>query len=230
MTPALMYNDARSCAEADRISAVAPADSGAHGATSALAKLLYLQRQFAPPHGWLAMHQADWLVARLCGRTGVSDENNALKLGYDPVTRRWPEWLATLGIDGHTLPEVVPAGTPLGPVTAAAAKALNLPVRVQAIAGTQRQRCPAFIASGATQPGEAVTSLGSTLVLKVLSQAPVFAAGFGVYSHRLGERWLVGGHPILGAAILRQFFTAAELTSLRKTIRPGESTGRTTTP
>ena len=224
VTPALMYNDARCSAEADRISAVAPADSGAHGASSALAKLLYLRRQYTPPHGWLAMHQADWLVARLCGRAGVSDENNALKLGYDPVTRRWPEWLATLEIDGHTLPEVVPPGTPLGPVTAAAATALNLHNRVQVIAGTT-DSVAAFIASGATRTGEAVTSLGSTLVLKVLSHAPVFAAGFGVYSHRLGDRWLVGGASNTGGAVLRQFFTDAELTSLSSHIRPGKSTG-----
>src|SRR6516164_9885335 len=38
----LMYNDARAKKEAARIGAVAPAESGAHGASSALAKLLHL--------------------------------------------------------------------------------------------------------------------------------------------------------------------------------------------
>src|SRR5438552_919212 len=42
LTPGPMYNDARAKDEAARISDVAPTDSGAHGASSALAKLLHL--------------------------------------------------------------------------------------------------------------------------------------------------------------------------------------------
>ena len=36
---------------------------------------------------------ADWLTGRLTDRFGISDENNALKLGYDPLARHWPDWL-----------------------------------------------------------------------------------------------------------------------------------------
>ena len=39
LTPALMYNDSSSQQQAERIAAIAPADSGAHGASSSLAKL-----------------------------------------------------------------------------------------------------------------------------------------------------------------------------------------------
>lgn len=39
----------------------------------------------------------------------------------------------------------------------------------------------AFIASGASKPGQAVTSLGSTLALKLLSTRPVEDASRGVY-------------------------------------------------
>jgi len=224
VTPALMYNDTRSSAEALRISAVAPPDSGAHGATSALAKLLYLQRRYALPHGWRAMHQADWIIACLCGHVGVSDENNALKLGYDPVTRGWPTWVVGLVGDRESLPEVVPPGTPLAPVTASVAKALNLDADVRVIAGTT-DSVAAFIASGAAQPGEAVTSLGSTLVLKIISPTPVYAAEFGVYSHRLGEQWLVGGASNSGGAVLRQFFNDGELETLSMAIRTGVPSG-----
>src|SRR3546814_17941127 len=51
----------------------------------------------------------------------------------------------------------------------------------------------AFIATQASGIGDAVTSLGSTLTLKILSARPIFAPAMGVYSHRLGERWLAGG-------------------------------------
>jgi sugar (pentulose or hexulose) kinase len=45
----------------------------------------------------------------------------------------------------------------------------------------------AFVAAGVSQPGEAVTSLGSTLAVKLLSQQRLDDAAYGVYSHKLGE-------------------------------------------
>jgi hypothetical protein len=42
-------------------------------------------------------------------------------------------------------------------------------------------------------PGDAVTSLGSTLAIKMLSAVPVDDSSRGVYSHRLGDLWLAGG-------------------------------------
>ena len=35
------------------------------------------------------LHQADWISGRLAAHYGITDENNALKLGYDPVYRVW---------------------------------------------------------------------------------------------------------------------------------------------
>src|SRR3712207_7512505 len=35
-------------------------------------------------------------------------------LGYDPVRREWPPWMAALGVRHELLPEVVAPGTPLG--------------------------------------------------------------------------------------------------------------------
>lgn len=40
-------------------------------------------------------HQADWLAAQLHGRWDATDWNNALKLGFDPATERYPDWLAS---------------------------------------------------------------------------------------------------------------------------------------
>ena len=52
----------------------------------------------------------------------------------------------------------------------------------------------AFFASGLTEPGEAVTSLGSTMAIKMISTTRVDDAAYGIYSHRLGDSWLVGAH------------------------------------
>jgi sugar (pentulose or hexulose) kinase len=60
--------------------------------SSSLAKALWLLAGLRPAAGHL-LHQADWVLGRLSGRFGISDENNALKLGYDPVGRCWPAWL-----------------------------------------------------------------------------------------------------------------------------------------
>lgn len=220
---ALMYNDQRARSEAGEIAAVAPAESGAHGPHSSLAKALWLTRQRSREDLRFLLHQADWLSAVLNGHFGISDENNALKLGYDPRTRRWPDWLANLDLPTRLLPQVVPPGTPIGPVLPTWARRWNLP-DTQVIAGTTDSTA-AFLATGADGIGQAVTSLGSTLVLKILAERPVFAPEYGVYSHRLGDRWLVGGASNSGGAVLRQFFTAAELQALEDRMQPDRPTG-----
>ena len=47
------------------------------------------------------MHHADWLASLLHGRGGVSDWNNALKLGYDPGEEAYPDWLQAQVRDRH---------------------------------------------------------------------------------------------------------------------------------
>jgi len=220
--PALLYHDASCKAEAARVARVAPAASAAHGATSGLAKLLHLQARY--PGARHVLNQAEWVAGRLLGRFDIGDESNALKLGYDPVGRRWPAWLAELGARPELLPRAVPPGTPLGPVAPAAAAALGLDPRTQVAAGTT-DSVAAFLAAGAQTTGEAVTSLGTTLVLKVLSDRPVFSPAHGVYSHRLGNRWLAGGASNAGGAALLQHFSPAAIAALSARVDPARPTG-----
>lgn len=223
-TPGLMYNDARATAEAARIAAVAPADSGAHGASSALAKLLYLCDRAEADKARFAVHQADWIAGRLAGHHGVSDENNVLKLGYDPVTRTWPAWLERLGVSRELLPKVVVPGTPFADIDSEVAGTLGLPPSACISAGTT-DGVAAFIATQADAPGDAVTSLGTTLVVKLLATRPIFAADQGVYSHRLGERWLAGGASNSGGGALLAHFTAADMERLTPRLQPETPTG-----
>ena len=222
--PGLMYNDARAGAEGARIAAVAPPVSGAQGATSALAKLIHLEAQGLPSDAWRFVHQADWVAGWLSGRHGLSDENNALKMGYDPVARGWPGWLDDLGVDRRLLPEVAEPGTPLGRIDPAVATALGLPDGVTIRAGTT-DGVASFLATGAARPGEAVTALGSTLVVKLVAERPVFDAASGVYSHRLGSLWLPGGASNSGGQVLAHFFNAAELGRLSARIDPARPSG-----
>jgi hypothetical protein len=223
LRPALLYNDRRATAEAEVIAGRAPAESGAHGAGSSLAKLCHLRALGELGGAAFALHAADWLTGRLTGRFGVADENNGLKLGYDPIERRWPAWVGEL-VDPGLLPEVVAPGTPVGEVGPAVAGELGLVPGTAVHAGTT-DSIAAFLATGAGQVGEAVTSLGSSLALKVLSDRPVFAPAYGVYSHRLGERWLPGGASNSGGAVLLQHFSREELTELTPRLAPDTPTG-----
>ncbi len=223
LTPALMYNDARASAEAERIRQLAPPESAAASPSSSLAKLLYLRSERADG-GYLALHQADWLAGKLSGQFGISDANNALKLGYDPVRRSWPDWLHRLPLHPNCLPRVVVPGTPIGTGDRGLARRWNWPQAVEIVAGTTDSTA-GFIATGAATPGTAVTALGSTLVLKVLSNTPVFAARYGIYSHRLRDRWLVGGASNAGGSVLRQFFTLQQIDAYSAALQPQRPTG-----
>jgi sugar (pentulose or hexulose) kinase len=170
------------------------------------------------------VHQADWINGCLGATDWQTDENNALKTGYDPVSRCWPDWLRGFGLSPGLLPEVVSVGTPIGHVSGQAALALGLPEGITIAAGTT-DGCATFLASGATLPGEASTALGSTIVLKLLSDRPIFAPALGIYSHRLGDTWLAGGASNCGGKTLLQFFTPDQLSTLEASLEPSKPTG-----
>ncbi len=218
---ALMYNDA--CPDDDvtaRVEALAPATSAARGRTSGLLRMLMLQDL---PGAVRVLHQADWIAGRLCGRFDFSDDNNALKTGWDPVERRWPDWVFAAGAKPDRLPEVRLPGSRVAPVGERAA-ALGLPARASVHAGTT-DGCASFLATGASLVGDAVTALGSTLVVKMLSDRPIAAAEYGVYSHRIGERWLVGGASNTGGAVIAGLFAEAKLGALTEALKPDIETG-----
>jgi len=66
--------------------------------------------------------------------------------------------------------------------------------------------------------GQAVTSLGSTLVVKLISEQPIFVPEQGLYRHRLANLWLVGGASNTGSTVLRHFFNDQALEQLSEQI------------
>lgn len=218
----LMYNDPVSDSSIlGVIAAKAPDTSAAHGATSGLAKLMHFQSIRSVSH---IIHQADWLSGHFTGLYNVSDENNALKTGYDPVQRRWAQWIGSTGAHMEMLPHVLPAGSPISIISAQAAAAFDLPSSVIIVAGTT-DGCASFLATGANQPGDGVTALGTTLTVKVLSDRPLFAPEFGLYSHRIGDMWLAGGASNTGGNVLAHYFDNARIEQLSAAIDPSTDTG-----
>ncbi|MDJ0516742.1 MAG: FGGY-family carbohydrate kinase [Trichodesmium sp. MO_231.B1] len=229
MTEALLYNDSRGVAMMDKLKSIAPDNHPVISATSSLAKLLWLLENISLSNQtYYFLHQADWLGFLLHGKLGVSDYNNVLKLGYDVGDLSYPDWLTNFlnseAGKNIKLPEVVTPGATVGNITTEIVNSFGLSPECVVCAGTT-DSIAAFLASGANTPGEAVTSLGSTLVLKLLSRTRVDDAKYGIYSHRLGDLWLVGGASNTGGAVLRHFFTDAELESFSRQIDPNVESG-----
>ena len=212
----ILYSDSRGKEVLEAVKAVAPKNHVVVSATSSLAKLFWLQKQSYFEQASYFLHQADWLAYLLHGKLGISDYHNALKLGYDVDNFSYPDWLKKLTFS-YLYPQVIAPGDFIGVVTPQGCDRFNFPSDCKICAGTT-DSIAAFLASGATQPGEAVTSLGSTLVLKLLSRSKITASEFGIYSHRLGQFWLAGGASNTGGAVLNHFFSNEQLEQLSQQI------------
>lgn len=239
----------------EKIGKAAPPGSPACAPTSSLAKLLSWHLENPLANTECMMHQADFLAYTLLG--GFTDDiencdtrsyfdhqvagknhlrvqsdwHNTLKLGYDVDNLKYPVWLMNIMlynkiIPEMALPQVREPGDGYGKVCPKIASALGINEDCFVAAGTT-DSIAAFYASQCDQIGEAVTSLGSTMVLKMLSEKPVRDNSRGIYSHRLGNnRWLVGGASNVGCAVLRQEkFSGEELAQLSEHINPEERVG-----
>jgi D-ribulokinase len=218
VSPALLYHDVRAYAQAAALKAIAPEGHTVCSASSGLAKFLWLTQNNDLGNSAYFLHQADWLSSLLTGIAGSSDYHNALKSGYDVEQLCWPEWVMRLP---HTrlLPQVQAPGSLITAVNPAMAAHFKINPDCTVHAGTT-DSIAAFIAADVHLPGAAVTSLGTTLVLKLLSTTRIEDAGYGVYSHRYGNLWLAGGASNAGGGTLRQFFTDAQLIALSRDIDP----------
>ena len=219
----IMYNDQRAVEYTKAIEQLAPANSPTRSATSGLAKALWLLNKQTHPEKMHIAHQADWLMGKLTNQFNQTDSNNALKTGYDPINKEWPEWLAKFDINKNQLPKVSNPGTLLYPLDKKIIQQFSFNEQVQIVSGTTDSTA-ALLATGANKIGDAVTSLGSTLVVKVISNNPIFSSEDGVYSQPYGKHWLVGGASNSGGAVLRHYFTDRQMQQLEKQLNVNKPT------
>lgn len=222
VTEPLWYNDNRAKKYLTQLKQIVPENHYCLSATSSLAKLHYYYQEVSWQDDYYLLHQADWLGFLLHGQLGISDYHNALKLGYDLINLEYPLWLQNQPFVS-VLPQVKTPGEEISLIKSNIAQKYHINPDCVVKAGTT-DSIAAFLASGVNTVGEAVTSLGSTLVLKLLSEQKIDDSHYGIYSHKLGNLWLVGGASNTGGAVLKNFFDDRELEQLTQQINPNYQT------
>ena len=218
--PALLYDDQRAADEAE-----AATRAGAErwdalgfrpGATSGLAKWAWLVAQpDVASRARRLCHASDLVVGGLTGGPPPTDWSHALKSGYDPASEEWAlEALEAVGVSSDLLPEVRPPASAAGTVSAEAAAATGLPPGCQVRLG-MTDGCAGQVAAGADQPGRFVTVVGTTLVVKGVTEGLVVDPSGAVYSHRHPDGWwLPGGASNTGGAAIEDAWPDADLAQL----------------
>ena len=243
----LMYNDARAHQQAERLN---KAGEGAlqrlgyrFNASFSLAKILWLMENepgiFEKTDQ--VLHQSDFITSRLLKapkRYGkcLSDESNALKSGYDILQHRWPAYLSNTGVDTTKLPDVKKIGQLLGTLSTDMAKTIDLNPACK-IVGGMTDGTAGCVASGANKVGDMNTTLGSTIVWKMLTARLLRDPRGRLYSHRHpGGGFLPGGAGNSGGEGLASLFEGGSepmneyLAGLADRITPGPPTGTLTYP
>jgi sugar (pentulose or hexulose) kinase len=168
----------------------------------------------------LLRHQADWVMGWLLRDWRWGEAGNNLRLGWDVIEGRWVGDIARQSWR-RALPRIRSCGEPVGDLAAASAEELGLPRNCLVVAGSTDAN--AGVLAAAPGPGEGITVLGTTLVVKQFTAEPLRAAGLSC--HRLEGRWLVGGASNAGAGILRRYFNDGQISELSRQIDPDRPTG-----
>jgi sugar (pentulose or hexulose) kinase len=158
----------------------------------------------------LLAHVPEFVISHLTGiplDSVSTDWSHAMKTGVDLATGDWSQEVQsqaqTLRIQ---LPKVVAPGSKIGTTQRG-----DIPIYAGMTDG-----CTAQISAGGSSAGNAVTSLGTTLVLKVGTDRNVVGGGF--YSHRLpASRWLAGAASNLGGISFSKFSSEIEKWSSKAT-------------
>jgi xylulokinase len=216
----VMYNDNRAGEEAKEVHEACGRIERKMGYrfnySFSLPRILHLLRQLRQQGEKPArfVHQADYIVGRLCGIYTLSDYSNALKTGYDLIDNEWPHEAESLGISPDLLPRIVAPGAPIE--KAATADARNLGLSPQTlVAGGSTDGYASALSTGIAWPGDWASVIGTTFVLKGVTAKLLVDPSGSSYSHRLpsGE-WLLGGAANLGGRCLNELYPQGDFAGL----------------
>lgn len=124
----------------------------------------------------------DFVIWRLTGRAVGEETTRGFTYLYD-VTRRdyWPAMVEFCGVDPGTLPEVVPAGTTVGPVLPRISE--GLPAGSYTVNTGALDHFCAMLGTDTYSPGEVSVSAGTVLALSMLTDDWTHDPSFRVSFH-----------------------------------------------
>ena len=169
-------------------------------------KIAWLRRE---PHVWqrtAGVHCLGDLIARRLGVEPAIDYTMAARtMAFDTRQGEWSaEILEAAGIPARWMPRAVPVGTELGRMSRDLSWDLGFADPPLVVAGAHDQAC-ALWGAGATEPGQAALSLGTSECLTVTVPgwpAGLAASSFPMYRPWASDRWIVlAGIPSGGASL-----------------------------
>ena len=158
-------------------------------------KLMWFRQRrpdiFEKTHKFLLLE--DYLIYRLTGRF-VTEMSLMTSTGYLDIRKGalWDEMLVEAGVRPCQIPQLLPSGVTVGPLTEKAAHALALCPGIPVVTGAMDQAASA-IGAGNTQKGAVTETTGTALVVAATVTTPDFTAPqrLTVYRHAIEGRYLL---------------------------------------
>jgi len=213
LRPAILWNDGRSHAECDELTARAPR-------LHAVAGNLAMPGFTAPKLLWVARHEPDvfaqvrcvllpkdYLRLLLSGEKVSEPSDAAGTLWLDVAARDWSdELLAACGLSRAQMPRLVESNQPSGVLRPEIARAWGLGAEV-VIAGGAGDNAASAIGIGAVKAGDGFISLGTSGVLFVVNDRyrPNPESAVHAFCHALPQRWHQMSVMLSAASCLKWF-------------------------
>lgn len=211
LRPCILWNDTRSSAECDWLSKY-------HPEFIQCSANMIMPGFTAPKLLWLARHEPDvfaqisqillpkdYLRWRLSGEFVSEPSDAAGTLWLDVQKRDWSDRLLTAsGLRRAQLPRLVEGNQVSGYLRPDLAAQWGLPDEV-VIAGGGGDNAASAVGVGATRPGDAFISLGTSGVIFIVNERLQPAPDFGVHAfcHALPDRWYQMSVMLSAASCLR---------------------------
>jgi xylulokinase len=152
----------------------------------------------------------DYTLRRLTGKAVIDYSLASRTMLFDVSEKKWiPEFLAAMGISESYFSPACESSTPVGYVTADAARATGLAQSTLVIAGAHDQACAA-LGVGAIGSGMAADGTGSVEAIAVPCATPIssmamLARGQGSQCHVRGDLYLALGFHLAAGSLVRWY-------------------------
>lgn len=212
---AIMYSDPRSAKQGTEAKSAAEKYYGDlprftnFSSSCGLSKMLWFREKYKEifqEQLQRFIHASDFITGRMTGIYDVTDHSNALKSGYDLHKDEWPAYIfSELNLSPSLFPKVKPIGSVIGKMKEEWSQRWGLPQPPLVSVGLT-DGCASQIAAGAVNPGDWNTTIGTTLVLKGVTENEIFDQEGSIYCHRHPDGyWMPGGASNIGADWVHDF-------------------------